>query len=69
MSLKFKISDWKFEVTWDGMLCQPLESERAKAAKKPAAQPHRAAGKANSQLPGLAAQTFNNYTQRKGATK
>ncbi|MCG3159682.1 MAG: hypothetical protein JMDDDDMK_00697 [Acidobacteria bacterium] len=73
MSLKFEIADWRFEVTLDGLLCQPLERGRAKTARKPAAQPNRRdianAGKANSHSPALAVQTFNRHTQRKGATK
>ena len=30
--MKFEIADWRFEVTWDGLLCQPIERGRAKAA-------------------------------------
>lgn len=31
MSLKIEIADWRFEITWDGMLCTPLERNKAKA--------------------------------------
>lgn len=27
MSLKIETKDWRFEITWDGMLCTPLERE------------------------------------------
>lgn len=69
MSMKFEIADWRFEVTWDGMLVQPLDRKQAKTAKKPAAEPQRNAGKAKRPALGLAVPTFNNHTQRKGATK
>jgi len=73
MSLKFEIADWRFEVTLDGLLLQPLERGRAKAAKKPAAQSGRRDGdgvrKATHHALGLAVQPFNKHTQRKGATK
>ncbi|MGE3438594.1 MAG: hypothetical protein AB7O81_23390 [Blastocatellales bacterium] len=73
MSLKFEIADWRFEVTLDGLLCQPLERGRAKAAKKPSAQPNRpnsaSAAKSNRHSNGLAVQTFNTHTQRKGVAK
>jgi hypothetical protein len=42
--MKFEIADWRFEVTWDGLLCQPIERGRSKAAKKPAAQSDRYEG-------------------------
>ena len=73
MSLKFEIADWRFEVTLDGMLLQPLERGRAKTAKKPAARADRsngaAAGKTNRHSSGLAVETFNTHTHRKGAVK
>jgi len=73
MSLKFEIADWRFEVTLDGLLCQPLERGRAKTAKKSAVQPDRRDGagvnKAKRPALGLAVQPFNNHTPRKGATK
>ncbi|MGH9767176.1 MAG: hypothetical protein ACREAB_07050 [Blastocatellia bacterium] len=70
MSLKFEIADWRFEVTWDGLLLQPIERGRAKAAKKSAARPHRRdnAGKANRHSLELAT-TLNKHIHRKGATK
>jgi hypothetical protein len=69
--MKFEIADWRFEVTWDGLLCQPIERGRAKAAKKSAAQPNsrERAGESNRHALGLAVQTFNKQTHRKGATK
>jgi hypothetical protein len=69
--MKFEIADWRFEVTWDGLLCQPIERGRAKAAKKSPAQPnsHERAGESNRHALGLAVQTFNKQTYRKGATK
>ncbi len=30
MSMKIEIADWRFEITWDGMLCTPLERSEAK---------------------------------------
>jgi hypothetical protein len=69
--MKFEIADWRFEVTWDGLLCQPIERGRAKAAKKSAAQPkgRERAGESNPPALGLAVRTFNKQTHRKGATK
>jgi len=69
--MKFEIADWRFEVTWDGLLCQPIERGRAKAAKKSAAQPNNRerAVEPNRPALGLAVQTFNKQTHRKGATK
>jgi hypothetical protein len=69
--MKFEIADWRFEVTWDGLLCQPIERGRAKAAKKSAArhkQPE-GAGKSDRHAIGLTVQTFDRQTHRKGATK
>lgn len=67
--MKFEIADWRFEVTWSGLLLQPLERGRAKAAKKGAAEPVRRAAAANRQSLGLAAHTFNEHRPQKGATK
>jgi len=69
--MKFEIADWRFEVTWDGLLCQPIQRGRAKAAKKSAVQPssRERAGESNRPAFGLAVQTFNKRTHRKGATK
>jgi hypothetical protein len=72
--MKFEIADWRFEVTWDGLLCQPIERGRAKAAKKSAAQSNSGAsreraGESRRPALGLAVQTFNKQTHRKGATK
>ena len=69
--MKLEIADWRFEVTWDGLLCQPIERGRAKAAKKSVAQPNsrERAGESNPPALGLAVQTFNKQTNRKGATK
>ena len=73
--MKFEIADWRFEVTWDGLLCQPIERGRAKAAKKCPAQSNNRegsrerAGESKRHAMGLAVQTFNKQTQRKGATK
>jgi hypothetical protein len=69
--MKIEIADWRFEVTWDGLLCQPIERRRAKAAKKSAAQPsnRERAVEPNRPALGLAVQTFNKQTHRKGATK
>ncbi len=36
--MRFEIADWRFEVTWGGLLCQPIERGPADATKKPAAQ-------------------------------
>lgn len=27
MSLRFEIADWKFELTWDGIGCLPIEQD------------------------------------------
>jgi len=69
--MKFEIADWKFEVTWDGLLCQPIERGRVKAAKKSAAQSNqrKGAGKSDCHAIGLSVQTFDKQTHRKGATK
>jgi hypothetical protein len=69
--MKFEIADWRFEVTWDGLLCQPIERGRAKAAKKSAARPNQreGAGKSYRHTIGLTVQTFDKQTHRKGATK
>ena len=77
--MKFEIADWRFEVTWDGLLCQPIERGRAKAAKKSAARSNgreggregcrERAGESNRHALGLAVQTFDKQTHRKGATK
>ena len=76
--MKFEIADWRFEVTWDGLLLQPIERGRAKAAiaavntkatKKNVPQPDSRAAAASAQPVGLAVQTFNNQRPRKGATK
>jgi len=69
--MKFEIADWRFEVTWDGLLCRPIERGRAKAAKKSHAQPNsrERAGESNRRALGLSVQTFNKQTHRKGATK
>jgi hypothetical protein len=69
--MKFEIADWRFEVTWDGLLCQPIERGRAKAAKKSAAQTNsrERAGESNRRALGLAVQTFDKQPHRKGATK
>ena len=67
--MKFEIADWRFEVTWGGLLLQPLERGRAKTAKKSAAQTVRRGGAANRQALGLAAHTFNERRPQKGATK
>jgi hypothetical protein len=34
MSLKFEIKDWRFEITWSGMLCTPPD-ENVKARQRP----------------------------------
>lgn len=70
--MKFEIADWRFEVTWSGLLLQPLERGRAKTAKtakKSAAQTVRIGRAANRQALGLAAHTFNERRPQKGATK
>jgi len=67
--MKFEIADWRFEVTWDGLLLQPLERGRAKTAKKTAAQAGRRDDAASRYALGLVAQTFNKQRARKGATK
>jgi hypothetical protein len=69
--MKFEIADWRFEVTWDGLLCQPIERGRGKAAKKSAAQSDRCEGrregasKSDRHTIGFAVQTFNKQTPRK----
>jgi len=34
MSVKFEIADWRFELTWKELICQPIESEKT-GAKTP----------------------------------
>jgi len=34
MSMKFEIADWKFELTWKELICQPVENETS-GAKAP----------------------------------
>ena len=80
--MKFEIADWRFEVTWDGLLCQPIERGRNKAAKNSAVRPNSSegrrgrAGESNRHALGLAVETqnlaslpFDKQTHRKGATK
>jgi len=72
--MKFEIADWRFEVTWDGLLCQPIERGRAKAAKKSARSDGREgrreqASESNRHALGLAVQSFDKQPHRKGATK
>jgi len=77
--MKFEIADWRFEVTWDGLLMQPIERGRAKAAvamaananvaKKNVPQSGRRAAAASAQPLGLAVQTFSKQRTRKGVTK
>jgi hypothetical protein len=70
--MKFEIADWRFEVTWDGLLCQPIERGQAKAAKKPAVrreEPGRVASETARQATGFTVQSLGNKAQQKGATK
>ena len=59
--MKFEIADWRFEVTWDGLLCKPIERGRANAAKKSSVQPNsrKRAGESSRNALGLAVQTFD----------
>lgn len=34
MSVKFEIADWKFELSWKELVCQPIEKEPSDAAKE-----------------------------------
>ena len=70
--MKFEIADWRFEVTWGGLVLQPLErgsAKVAKAAKKSSGQNVRRGVATNRPALGLAAQTFNERRPQKGATK
>jgi len=73
--MKFEIADWRFEVTWDGLLCQPIERGRAKAERKSIARANsrerrrEGASRLDRHALGLAVQTYDNQTHRKGATK
>ncbi len=76
--MKFEIADWRFEVTWDGLRCQPIERGRAKAAKKPASRPDRREGASKStrhaigrkvETQNFASLPFDKQTHRKGAIK
>jgi len=77
--MKFEIADWRFEVTWDGLLCQPIERGRANAEKKSASRSvsregsresrREGASKLDRHALGLAVQTFDKQSHRKGATK
>ncbi len=37
MSWKIETKDWRFEITWDGMVCTPLEREETREGKREAA--------------------------------
>jgi hypothetical protein len=69
--MKFEIADWRFEVTWDGLLCQPIERGQAKVARKPAArrEQRKGANESSREAPRLTVQTFDKQAQQKGATK
>jgi hypothetical protein len=67
--MKFKIADWRIEVTWDGLFMQPLERAGAKKPQAPAVKSSRRAAAAAGQSFGLAVQTFNKQRHQKGATK
>lgn len=69
--MKFEIADWRFEVTWDGLLCQPIEREQAKASKKSAArrEQRKGANESARHRIGLTVETFDKQAQQKGATK
>jgi hypothetical protein len=44
--MKFEIADWRFEVTWDGLLLQPIKRGRANGANAKAAVAKAAVAKA-----------------------
>jgi hypothetical protein len=69
--MKFEIADWRVEVTWDGLLCQPIERGQAKAAKKSAVRREQRKGASESarHATGFAVQTLDKQAQQKGATK
>ncbi len=73
--MKFEIADWRLEVTWSGLVLEPLERERvgatksAKTMKKTSDQPARRGGASNRHSLGIAAHTFNEHRHQKGATK
>ena len=72
--MKFEVADWRFEVTWDGLLCQPIERGGPNAAKKSTRSGGREgrrerAGESKRHALGLAVQTFDKQLHRKGATK
>jgi hypothetical protein len=65
--MKFEIADWRFEVTWDGLLCQPIEREQAKAAKKSAARPGSRDGASESRE--SRDRTYSSNTRQTSTTK
>ena len=69
--MKFEIADWRFEVTWDGLLCQPIERGRAKDSKKSAARRERQKSRSepDRRVTGLNVQTFNKEARQQGVTK
>jgi hypothetical protein len=70
--MKFEIADWRFEVTWDGLLCQPIEREQAKAARKTADHREQRKGAGESARRAETqnfASTHFKQAQQKGATK
>jgi hypothetical protein len=76
--MKFEIADWRFEITLNGLLCQPIERGPAKAAKKPAGRrvPVKGASGSEPDVIELAVKTQNlvylhsdKQAQQKGATK
>ncbi|MBO0856968.1 MAG: hypothetical protein J2P21_00635 [Chloracidobacterium sp.] len=75
--MKFEITDWRFEITWDGLRCRPLEPGREKTAKKFSArgEQRKPVSETNSQVIGLTVETqnlaslhFDKQEQRKGPT-
>jgi hypothetical protein len=76
--MKFEIADWRFEVTWDGLLCQPVERGQAKTARKSAARREQRKGTSESarHMTRLAVETqdfaslhLDKQAQQKGHTK
>ena len=76
--MKFEIADWRFEVTWDGLLCQPIERGQAKTAEKSAgrreqrkraSEPARRVTRHAVETQDFASLPFDKQAQQKGATK
>lgn len=68
MSLKFEISDWKFELNWKELHCEPIErgAKEKEAARRRLQASH---GKDAGASARLRLQTINSSRRREGLIK